>query len=107
MTTALAMEYIPRRMKELGIDSNYYMRFRHMVFQAGEKREIDADNQFYFLIEEAFDISISSPMGYYDISETNSNEQSYEHQGNILIDNYGQQINHVRFIQIIPKNKTE
>jgi hypothetical protein len=107
MTIALALEYIPRRMKELGFEANYYMRFKHLVLQASEKLEIDADNQFYFLVEEAFDISISSSMGYYDISETASNEQSYEHQGNILIDNYGQQINHVRFIQIIPKNKTE
>jgi hypothetical protein len=103
MTIALAVEYVPRRMKELGTEK-YYMRFRHLVLQPSEKLELEADNQYFFLVEETTDISISSDMGFYDISETSTNEQSYEHQGTIIIHNYGQQVNHVRFIQIIPKN---
>jgi hypothetical protein len=41
----------------------------------------------------------------YDIAEDKINEQSYEHQGDILINNNRNSINHVRFIQVIPKHQ--
>jgi hypothetical protein len=104
MTIALAIEYIPRRMKDLGIGSEYYLRFRHFVLQAGEKINIDADNQFFILVEEVSDINILSDFGIYDLSDPNTNEQSYEHQGSISITNYAQNPTHIRFIQVIPKN---
>ena len=52
MTINLALEYIPRRMQELGYKGNYYIRFRHLVLQANEEQTIDAYNQFYYLVEE-------------------------------------------------------
>ena len=104
MTIALAIEYIPRRMKDLGIDSDYYLRFRHFVLQAGEKIELDAHNQFFILVDEISDVSITSDFGLYDLSDPNTNEQIYEHQGSIAINNYAQSNTHIRFIQIIPKN---
>ena len=52
MTTALALEYIPRRMEELGFGKNYYIRFRHLVVQAGELLELEAYNQFYILVDD-------------------------------------------------------
>lgn len=103
MTIALAIEYIPRRMKDLGI-ADYYLRFRHFVLQAGEKIELDANNQFYILVDEVSDINISSDFGLYDLSDPSTNEQSYEHQGSISITNYASESTHIRFIQIIPKN---
>jgi hypothetical protein len=47
---------------DLGIE-DYYLRFRHFVLQAGERKDIEADNQFYILVEEVSDISISSDFG--------------------------------------------
>lgn len=101
MTTALALEYIPRRMQELGIGSAYYLRFRHLVLPAGSTTELAAYNQFYILLDEAPGIQIESDMGYYDLAENLTNEQSYEHQGQIRIRNYAATQNAVRFIQII------
>jgi hypothetical protein len=103
MTIALAIEYIPRRMKDLGI-ADYYLRFRHFVLQTAEKIELDANNQFYILVEEVADINISSDFGFYDLSDPMVNEQSYEHQGSISITNYAAGSTHIRFIQVIPKN---
>jgi len=105
MTINLAIEYIPRRMQELGYNKYYYIRFRHLVLQPGEERTIDADNQFYYLIEEAENVRVESETGIFDLSESSTNEMQYEHQSKIQITNYLSGINHLRFIQVIPKNK--
>ena len=105
MNVALALEYIPRRMKELGFGSEYYIRFRHLVLQPNEDIDIDAFNQFFILIDDIGDVSIQSDFGIYDIAEDKTNEQSYEHQGLIQIHNNLSQINHVKFIQVIPKHQ--
>ena len=104
MTVALALEYIPKRMNELGFGNDYYIRFRHLVIQANEELEIDAYNQFYLLVEDVVDASIVSEFGLYDLAEENTNEQLYEHQGAITIKNYSSSTNHLRFIQVIPKH---
>lgn len=104
MTIALAIEYIPRRMKDLGIGSEYYLRFRHYVLQPAEIVEIDAYNQFFILVDEVSEISIVSDFGLYDLSDPNTNEQSYEHQGTITLQNNSAATSSIRFIQIIPKN---
>jgi len=103
MTIALAIEYIPRRMKDLSI-ADYYVRFRHFIIQAGEVVEIDSYNQFYILVDEVSEISILSDFGVYDLSDPNTNEQCYEHQGSITLQNYSPGPASIRFIQVIPKN---
>ena len=104
MTIALALEYIPRRMEELGYEKRYYLRFRHLVLQPSEQLELQAFNQFFILIEEAVDISVESPTGVFDLSLENVNEMQYEHQGQITIINLSSQLKHIRFIQVIPKH---
>jgi hypothetical protein len=104
MTIALAIEYIPRRMKDLGIGAEYYLRFRHFVIKPNEIVEIDAYNQFFILVDEVSEISILSDFGVYDLSDANTNEQSYEHQGTITLTNYSSSTASIRFIQVIPKN---
>jgi hypothetical protein len=106
MTINLALEYIPRRMQELGYKGNYYIRFRHLVLQANEEQTIDAYNQFYYLVEEAQNVRVESETGIFDLSESTTNEMQYEHQSKIQIKNYSSGINHLRFIQVIPKHKT-
>jgi hypothetical protein len=105
MTVSLALEYIPRRMDELGHGRNYYIRFRHLILQPSETVRIEAPNQFYILLEEPMDVSINSDFGLYDLSNEKTNEQFYEHQGSISTKNYSATVNHLRFIQVIPKTK--
>lgn len=104
MTIDLALEYIPRRMKEMGHGNNYHIRFRHLVLQAAEQRELQADNQLYLLLDEPQDIRIDSDSGLFDWSESSVNELTYEHTGTILISNYAPFVKQVRWIQIIPTN---
>ena len=107
MTIELAIEYIPRRLEELGYGKNYNIRFRHYVLQPNENKKIDADNQLFILIEPNGTASVKSDFGVYDLTAFNVNELQYEHQGQILINNYTGLMQHVRFIQIIPKKEND
>ncbi|MBI4929894.1 MAG: hypothetical protein HY841_03965 [Bacteroidetes bacterium] len=104
MTIEIALEYIiPQRMEELGIGKNYVPRIEHLALQPLETKIISAYNQFYFLGEDADDVSVSSETGVFDLSFQNANKMQYEHQGEIIVKNYSSTINHLRFIQVIPK----
>jgi hypothetical protein len=76
------------------------------VLQPNEEQTIDAYNQFFYLVEEAESVKVESETGIFDLSESTTNEMQYEHQGKIHITNYLSSIKHLRFIQVIPKNKT-
>lgn len=104
MTINLALEYIPKRMQELGYGKNYSIRFRHLVLKGHETQSLDAFNQFYYLVEEAEQVRVESETGVFDLSEVATNEMQYEHQSKIQITNYLSSVNHLRFIQVIPKN---
>lgn len=104
MTIELALEYIPNRMEELGHGDKYHIRFRHFVLQPKEKRKLHAGNQIFILIEPGEAISVESDFGIYDLSVDNVNELQYEHQGEMNIRNYAGFTQHIRFIQVIPKN---
>src|SRR5690349_6558218 len=103
MTTALAVEYIPRRMRELGFGDDYFLRFRHFVLKSGEQVEIEAYNQLFILLDDPDTLKITSEFGNFDLSDDLNNEHAYEHQGLITILNYSPEMNHARFIQVIPK----
>lgn len=102
MTTTLAIEYIPRRMKELGY-TDYAIRFRHLLLQPKERIKLNGTNELFILIEPMEDVSVRSETGVFDLAEFTANEYQYEHQGIIKIRNYGMRQIHVRFIQVIPK----
>jgi len=104
MTPALAIEYIPRRMKDLGYGENYYLRFINMVLQAGEVRITEASAEFFILIEDPKNVSVESEMGIFNATLTTINEMQYEHQGQITITNLAEGIANIHFIQIIPMN---
>lgn len=104
MTELFAKEEAHKRMEELGYTKNdYYMKYQHLVFQPNEHRDIEAYNQFYFLIDTPDNINVISDFGLYDLSFDRTNAQDYEHQGFISIHNYSANINHIRFLQIIIK----
>ena len=103
MTDTLVLEYIPKRMCELNYGPDYIIRFRHFVLQPREERKLQGQNQLLFLVEPFCDLRIESVAGLFDMSEDQVNELQYEHRGDIAITNQSIFINHVRFIQVIPK----
>ncbi len=103
MTTEFASDYIQRRMCELGYGSSYTLRFRHLVLQPGEKRNLSVQNQLFVLVGPLCDLRIESNTGVFDLSEDQANELQYEHSGDVYITNQSLFINHTRFIQVIPK----
>lgn len=104
MTEEYTLKYIARRMRDLGFEDYYITETKHIVLQANEILEIEAYNQFYFLVKETDNVRIRSDIGFFDLSFAFTNRQDYEHQGQITIYNYSNSINHVRFIQVIPKH---
>ncbi|MBL4898592.1 MAG: hypothetical protein JKX76_02970 [Colwellia sp.] len=105
MTTGFALEYIKRRMLELGFGDRFLLKYRHLQLQAREVRTIDANNQFYLLIEPDDTIAVSSKFGQYNISDRGINEMQYEHRGTIKVSNISEGYAYAKFIQVIPKHK--
>jgi len=104
MTIELALQFIPRRMEELGHGGNYNLRFRHFVMQPKESKKLQVGNQLFILIQPGETISVKSDFGMYDLTVDNANELQYEHQGQLKLRNYASITQHIRFIQVIPKN---
>ncbi|MFT3843685.1 MAG: hypothetical protein QM725_01430 [Lacibacter sp.] len=104
MTGELALDYIRRRMQEMGYDSRYLIRFRHLLLKPTEVREITAYNQVFLLIEPENDLRIESDVGLFDLNEDHANELQYEHRGRIRITNLSLSPLNARFLQAIPVN---
>jgi hypothetical protein len=104
MTSDLALEYISRRMKEMGFSKNYLLRFRHILLKVSEVREITAYNQILLLIDPMATIRIESDVGLFDVNEDHANEMQYEHRGIIKITNLSLSPTNARFLQAIPIN---
>ena len=104
MTSDLALEYIARRMNEMGYGKSYLLRFRHILLKVSEVREITAYNQIFLLIEPVHDIRIESDVGLFDLTEDHANEMQYEHRGRIRITNLSLSPTNARFLQAIPIN---
>ena len=101
MTVEFALEYIRRTI----CVGDYSLNFRHLVLQPAEQRDMQAHNEVLLLIEPTKDVKVESDHGLYDLTETLANEMQYEHTGDVRITNHSIFINHVRFIQVIPKNQ--
>lgn len=108
MTDLFAKEEAHKRMEEMGYTkADYYVKYQHFVLQPNEHKDIEAYNQFYFLIDAPDNINVISDFGLYDLSFDRTNAQDYEHQGFISIHNYSKSINHIRFLQVITKYKSQ
>jgi len=105
MNTGFAIDYIPRRMRELGFYNNYITRWRHFQIDAGASLRIDADNEFFMLLNPNRNISVRSKFGVYDLTDSAINEMQYEHRGKIDVQNNSKNILMVLFIQVIPNHK--
>lgn len=104
MTSDLALDYIRRRMDEMGYGSKYLLRFRHLLLRVNETRKITGYNQIFMLIEPTQAIRIESDVGLFDINEDHANELQYEHRGRIKIINLSLSPTNARFLQAIPTN---
>lgn len=106
MNLAFALDFIPRRMSELGFGEDYITRYRHVLVEDKTVLTINANNQFmYFISPEEMNLSIRSKRGVFSLSDYSINEQQHEHSGKIEINNQTGQNLYVLFVQVIPKNK--
>lgn len=100
MELAFAIDYIPRRMKELGF-KDYAVRYRH-VRVTDKGVVIDAQNQIWLAISPDAEIIIHSKAGIFKMNDKSINEQQYEHRGRIEISTASTELIYSLFIQIIP-----
>ena len=104
MTIEFAIAFIPKRMEELGYGTNYIIRWRHFQVEANEVLLLDANNEYYLLINPTKGIEVSSKSGVFNLSDAAINEMQYEHKGKIQIKNNNTSIQLVLFIQVIPNH---
>lgn len=105
MTVEFALNYIPRRMKELGYGTKYLIRWRHMQLDRAANKVINANNELYLLINPKSGLVVKSKAGIYDQNDTAINEMQYEHRGKILVKNEARFAQMVLFIQVVPLHK--
>jgi hypothetical protein len=105
MTVEFALDFIPRRMRELGYGDQYLIRWRHFQVASQEIIRIDADNEFFYLIDPGRFAIVQSNFGTYDATDYGINEMQYEHRGKILFTNRADASILVLFIQVIPTHK--
>lgn len=105
MTIDFALEYIPRRMKELGYGSDYHLRLKYLYLGPIEVRKIEAFDHLIILVDVGWNAKVESDMGVMDWTDNNLREYQFEHQGVITVTNKWEGYNTVQYIQVIPKSK--
>jgi hypothetical protein len=97
-------EFIRQRSQELTSEGKYQVFFKHLVLRPNENLELKAGVDIYLLSDLVDDIRIESDYGLYDWGSIKTNEQVYEHSGDILIENLSGSPNQIPFIQFTHKN---
>jgi len=106
MNADIATYLIPRDLHKLGYDENNYITgFIDFAVQGGTTVHAKAENEFYYLIDQPVNVTISSEFGVYDLSDKGINKQQHIHQGKITITNNDVNVISVQFIQVILKQK--
>lgn len=98
-------EFIRQRMAEIANTQDYVMHFRHIVLQANQSIELKAGTDIYLLTDVVDDVRVESENGLFDWGNTITNEQVYEHSGDIRIENISSNTNHLPCIQFTYKIK--
>lgn len=97
-------EYIKQRVLELTQNENLILHFKHIVLQPNEHIELHIGTAIYLITDLIDDVRVESDTGLFDIGSTETNQQIYEHRGQLIIDNLSSNTNHIPFIQFIEKN---
>src|SRR5258705_4655761 len=101
MTFEFALEYIPRRMKELGHGTEYHLRLKYFNLAPIEVRTLEAYNQLIILVEVGSNMKVESEMGMIDYTDINLRDYQFEHTGLVTITNKWEGYNNLQFIQVI------
>lgn len=104
MNVEFALEYTKRRMKELGYGDEYIIRWRFLQLAKHETIKLEANNEYYLLINPIAGIKVTSKAGVYDETDTSLNEMQYEHRGKIQITSLLETNTFIQFIQVIPNH---
>lgn len=100
MTESFILDYIPKRMKQLGYDK-WHIRYRDLGLWPEIEVALPAYNEIWFMVGAPTDFYIESDYGIYDGSQVAQHEYSHEHRGNILIRNTSKTKLRIIFIQTI------
>jgi hypothetical protein len=103
MTESFILDYIPKRMKQLGYQS-WHIAYKDMAIKAESQIEIPAYNELWFLVGHPEDILIDSDYGVYDGTSNVGHNNEHEHRGLIIIKNIKQTAQRIKFIQTIIVN---
>lgn len=103
MTEGFALEYICRRMRELGYEDRYLLRYHNFRLDGKAILRMEAHNQYYYLISPTGEITVESNMGCYDAASDLLDDLQYEHRGTILLTNTSNQSAYLRLLQVIPQ----
>lgn len=107
MTINFAIEFISRRMRELGYGDKYVFRLRHFVLTNRQSITVDAHaGEFFLIAADTTSVRVDSDAGLYDRGDSTTNELLYEHHGEITITNKTTALNFIKMIQVIPQNKS-
>lgn len=104
MTVEFALDYIPRRMKELGYENSYITRWRHFQLEKDQVLKFDDTNEYYMLINPHVQLQVRSKTGVFDFADIGINEFQYEHKGKVTVRNNSEETITALFIQVIPNH---
>ena len=103
MTDAMAIEIARTRMRELGYDDNYTLRYRFVLLGEGESRIIHAGNNLVILIEPGNYQLIKSKSGEFNVTFPQSDEMQFVHSGDVTLTNLHEDgAMGFTFLQVIP-----
>jgi len=106
MNLAFALDYIPRRMQEMGFGERYVTRYKQVQIEHGATITFKAFNQLMILIEpEIVNIKVESERGVFDLGDSTINIQQHEHSGSVKVSNNTGATKHVLLVQVIPQHK--
>jgi hypothetical protein len=104
MTVEFALDFIPRRMRELGYGENYITRWRHLQIEPSQTLKLEGSNEYFLLINPGSNFAVRSKTGVFDLADAGVNEQQYEHRGKTQIKNRAETTQLILFIQVIPNH---
>lgn len=103
MTEGLAIEIACAKMRELGVDDNYLLRYRHFQILAGKTKYRPQLGDLWILLNPDPLVRVSSPNGFYDLTDPAIDEMQYVFSGKITIQNLNTKFPiQVKFLQVIP-----
>jgi hypothetical protein len=103
MTEVFILDFIPKRMKQLGYQ-NWHTRYRELTVLGTSKVSITAYNELWFIVDHPVGLIIDSDYGIYDSTGESSNENMHQHKGEITIENPESTPRKIIFIQVIIVN---